>query len=548
MGKHRLDLQRQPTKRRSELPHLNLDLRRLRVELPFDLEFRYAGAPEPLVEEPVESPARHLFHDRGKVVRGGVPVAEPLVVGPHALPERAVADLAAQHVQHPRRLLVDVRTEQAPRIGHGVRHDDRVRRLVEVPEDPLPRRVHLAHEAPAAVRPIQVAGGEVGREALAEPDVRPVALGHRVAEPLMSDLVGDQGLDPVLAVDRVLVVEHVAGVLQAAPAGRRLHVEELGVGIVAQPTLERAHDAGGGSERPQADIAVLRVNPGLDRHAIDHCLAVANEPRDADRHHLRGHRRPAAPLGPAQPVLEIDGFHERPGRHDLVVRRRRDDEGHACLVRRVIDHRQPVVGPIRPVVGEEGPLAVPVRADREAVGGDTPVADLDAAAFTGRRPAVQNHEEPVVLLPEPEGPAGERYRGNDHAPSRPASAGLPADLHGAPLRRIIEIELDLGDWPQDPEGDQRPAVDLVALVREREFETVVQNVDRRSGQLRLDGRRQSRGEKESPRRTHRDVPRSARRCRGHARTSVPGNGRRFAAPSPSRIRRSAATAVSLSPR
>ena len=282
----------------------------------------------------------------------------------------------------------------------------------------------------ATVRPVQVAGGQVGREALAEPDVRPVALGNGVAEPLVGDLVRDQTLDAAFAVDRVLVVEHVAGILQTAPAGRGLHVGELGVGVVPEPSLEGPQNVRPRSERPQADFPILRVDPDLHGHTVDFALPVPDEARYADRGHLGGDGSATAPLGAAHAVAQVDRLDEGAGSDDLVVRRRRDDERNGRLVRGMIDDRQPVVRPIRPVVGEEGPLAVAVRADREAVGRDAAVADLDAVPFAGRGPAVQRHEEPVVLLPELEGRVGEGRRGDDHAAGRPAVAGFFLRLPG----------------------------------------------------------------------------------------------------------------------
>ena len=183
----------------------------------------------------------------------------------------------------------------------------------------------------------------------------------------------------------------------------------------------------------------------------------------------------------------------------------------------MIDDRQPVVGPIRPVVGEERPLAVAVRADREAVGRDAAIADLDAAPFAGRGLAVQRHEEPVVLLPELEGRVGEGRRGDDHAAGRPAVAGFSSGFQAAVRGRVVEIEPDLANGSQDAKGDGRPSLDLVRLVREFELEAVVEDIDRRAGQLRPGARR--RGQKERQRQTHRNVPQST--DRGHVRSQAP---------------------------
>ena len=54
---------------------------------------------------------------------------------------------------------------------------------------------------------------EVGREPLAQPHVVPVALGHRIAEPLMRDLVDDRA---AAGADALFAVEDRARVLGAA--------------------------------------------------------------------------------------------------------------------------------------------------------------------------------------------------------------------------------------------------------------------------------------------------------------------------------------------
>ena len=59
-------------------------------------------------------------------------------------------------------------------------------------EDDLAAPLQAGDEGVAAAVVLEEEQGEVGGEALAQPDVVPVALGDGVAEPLVRDLVGDE--------------------------------------------------------------------------------------------------------------------------------------------------------------------------------------------------------------------------------------------------------------------------------------------------------------------------------------------------------------------
>ena len=88
-------------------------------------------------------------------------------------------------------------------------------------------------------------------------------------------------------------------------------------------------------------------------------------------------------MRPPPAVREVGLLDEDAVRHDLIVRRRRDDELAGRLVVRVVDHREPVARAVRPVLAEDGPLAVDVR---------------DEAQPFRRHAAILNREGDVLTL------------------------------------------------------------------------------------------------------------------------------------------------------
>ena len=110
--------------------------------------------------------------------------------------------------------------------------------------------------------------GEIGGEALAQPDVVPVALGDRVAEPLVRDLVGDEAVDAA-ARDVPLAVEDRAGQLHPAAEPRGLDAGELLVRERADVLgVELQHPTPGTLQGRDHRVAVLVEDPGLQRDAL----------------------------------------------------------------------------------------------------------------------------------------------------------------------------------------------------------------------------------------------------------------------------------------
>ena len=291
------------------------------------------------------------------------------------------------------------------------------------------------------VAPLVVLGKqqrEVGREALAQPHIVPVALGHRIAEPLVRDLVDDRA---AAGADALLAVEDRARVLGAAGEAGGLHVGELLVRVrpdaASMKNCIARRDVSSNSAEP--GLAILREHPRLDRHAVDGAREVRREPRDRDRVEPRGDRHRLLPVRAPHVVRQVELFDQQAVGDDLVVIRRRDDELAGGLVVRVIDHRQPVANQVRPVLAEEGALAVHVRADAQARGRRAAIADREGELLAGLRQRRQHDVQPVVGVRERE-VVRRRPRHVDWT-------AAPHRLHGHPGRHRHrgQIEIELGD-------------------------------------------------------------------------------------------------------
>ena len=123
--------------------------------------------------------------------------------------------------------------------------------------------------------------GEVGREALAEPDLVPVALGYRVAEPLVRNLMSDETVHSP-ARDRTLAVEDRAGNLHPPADPRGLDPGEFLIRERADVLGEELqHPAPRVLQGRDDRIAVLVVDPGLQRDALGEPGMVRGELGDA---------------------------------------------------------------------------------------------------------------------------------------------------------------------------------------------------------------------------------------------------------------------------
>ena len=118
--------------------------------------------------------------------------------------------------------------------------DRRVRQLLFELQHLRAAALQAVDERVAAFVVLREEQREVGRESLAQPHIVPVALGHRIAEPLVRDLVDDRA---AAGADAFLAVEDRARVLGAAGEAGGLHVGELLVRVrpdVRDEELQRA--------------------------------------------------------------------------------------------------------------------------------------------------------------------------------------------------------------------------------------------------------------------------------------------------------------------
>jgi hypothetical protein len=267
---HQLDRDRQPEQRRRALdgldlldPHLAQPGRAIPAGR--DLELGVAGPGDPLVEEAVEGAPGGLG-DGAREVAGldrAVAVLDQVVA--QARPEAGVAELAPQHVQHPRALLVEVVIEDVDRLVVDPGRDRppvAVAVLGEVHLEPLVE-LEVGGVAALVVRAPDVLG--VGGERLVEPQLRPPARRDEIAEPLVGQLVGEQAL----------YIELVAVV-----AGHQGEVGEAGEGGVLHAPPH---------EFPKKNMAIARIGVGRRRtsartaRASPACAPACAPPRPRGR-------------------------------------------------------------------------------------------------------------------------------------------------------------------------------------------------------------------------------------------------------------------------
>ncbi len=212
-------------------------------------------------------------------------------------------------MQRPAALLVNLTAEDVTHIRQLVVHDAVVGvRLVEA-DHGVPAALQPGDEPVAAERVLGEQQREVGREPLAQPDIVPVVFGHRIAEPLMRDLVRDQPRQAALPPHAVLAVEDRRGQLHAAAEVGGLHVRQLLVRVRADLLAEELHHlAGGRLEVADAGVAVLVEDPCLQRHTRNLAGMVHGEARRAEGIEPRRDRHRLLPVRPAETAREIHGL------------------------------------------------------------------------------------------------------------------------------------------------------------------------------------------------------------------------------------------------
>ena len=215
---------------------------------------------QPDLEELVQLLAALALRQLDEVGGAHVAVAVLAVPGAEDPEEGLVADLLAQRLERHRAAVVDDLAEQ-----HLRSRERRGRRRPELGISGLrveliERRLGGRAAVALVVDPLRPGG-----EALVEPDVGPRGERHRVAEPLVRDLVYDRGGrgDPAV-VGLGLALQRVADL------GRPVHdAARCLVGIRPVEVLEEGDHLGLGRETLEGEIGIRRRRPGRPRERVD---------------------------------------------------------------------------------------------------------------------------------------------------------------------------------------------------------------------------------------------------------------------------------------
>ena len=218
-------------------------------------------------------------------------------------------------------------------------------------------------------------------------------------------------------------------------------------------------------ERGYDRIAILVVDPGLERNALDQTLMVRGELGDADRVEPRGDRDRFLPVREPPAIAEVALLLQQPIRDNLIKRGRRDDELAGRLVVGVVDHRQPLMSFVGPVLAGEGSLAMSVLADPKSGARDAVIRHRKRLPLAGFGRRVESHAEPVVLVLVPDRGTLGGYAGNHHPLARFGGTKVECESRHPLL--------------DEPQVDGCLAGDLVAVVTEGQAERVVDRINAR---------------------------------------------------------------------
>ena len=259
-------------------------------------------------------------------------------------------------------------------------------------------------------------------------------------------------------------IEDGAGVLHAAAHAGHLNVGQLLIRVRADVRGEELHGlARGFFEGDDAVVAILREDPGLQRHAGGGREMARGELRHADIVEPRRDGHGLLPVGHSAAVAEIEFLLQQAVGHHLIFGGRGHQELAGGLVGGVIDHGQPLARQGGPVPTEEGAVAEFVLGDVQAGAGDAAIFHGDLAAFAGRGGGIERDGEAVggVLKLE-----------------RRAAAGDAGDGHALAVLEAGQVEHDLRDARlQEAQVHGGLARHFVVGVAESDAEGVVLGID-----------------------------------------------------------------------
>ena len=326
---------------------------------------RARHAVDPFLEEPVEALAVGTFAHCAEVFGGHVAVAVLGNVRPQCREESLLAHHSSQHVEHPGALVECCVAEQLL----VVRDVGDEYRALQISCGEL---AHLGAVRRSAIPALLPQHRSVGGEAFIQPHMSPVAYRQAVAEPLMRELVRQDGDVGVVARDQAFGIARQRLVLAEAVGGEfRDAVLLAQKGIFAEAFDMTAHDVRDDAELAPRLVLVGRKDIELQGHdrAVGRTIAILEHlvlgDRDRDGVRIDGIRNVPAIRPPAVGVA-VDC-------NELAVgcsrqrRRNGDDEvGRISLVRRVIFARPPLTRSERQTVVRDGRLSIALR-EREAL-------------------------------------------------------------------------------------------------------------------------------------------------------------------------------------
>src|SRR5580692_8401559 len=213
----------------------------------------------------------------------------------------------------------------------------------------------------------------------------------------------------------------------------------------------------------EADLFIFGkyIVPNGDAHRVSG--VVDGEIGDTDDHNLGRQGYGFLPMRELEMVGEGAFFLEGTIRYDGIVIGGGDAPIEGGFIGWVVYARQPVMGPIGPVIAEEPAMAVFVVGNDEGVCRHAVVADSivmlgggDRAGLEGEVGAVLLEGDRLVIL-------GNGKNGHSFAGAVPCG----------------EIEAELSGVGAEKDGNDRGTADTVAVIIEREGEVIVLNVDDR---------------------------------------------------------------------
>ena len=302
------------------LLHVQPRLLRRRVPRIVHLQLRHSAVVQPLVEKLIERKPRLLLQHRLQIIRRHNPVPVPLHIRMDALAVQLRPEPAADHVQHPRALRIHAVAELLHRVAVVAPHD---RLCVRRREDALRLFPHLEQHRIAPVALLLVERGVVRRKAFVQPQVRPVAARHQIAEPLVRRLVR---VEPVQRAELLGVIlkkqarrlKRAARVLHSA----RGEIEAIHLVVFvpckghADLALEKPDDLRGVAKRIFRLLLFRRRHEHRERQRAGLALDLVKKSR-GHRHEVIHMRLVLLPVPRIQPVHVLLPADERAVRHHL---------------------------------------------------------------------------------------------------------------------------------------------------------------------------------------------------------------------------------------